>query len=155
MTTDRQKTPHSRLRPIPATLSVVLRNGEVLLVRRANPPDAGRWGFPGGKIERGETILAAATRELMEETAVTAKARHAFTALDAFDYNDDGKLRQHFTLIAVLCDWEAGIPIAGDDALEAGWFSISDLEKLNLVMSFGVTDVVRMAEKIMEPEKSL
>ncbi|WP_340138255.1 NUDIX domain-containing protein, partial [Stenotrophomonas maltophilia] len=43
------------LRPIPATIAVVLRDDQVLLGRRANPPDAGRWGFPGGKIERGET----------------------------------------------------------------------------------------------------
>ncbi|MFX6119029.1 NUDIX domain-containing protein, partial [Acinetobacter baumannii] len=57
-------------RPIPATIAVVLRDDRVLLVRRANPPDAGRWGFPGGKIERGETIAEAAIRELMEETAV-------------------------------------------------------------------------------------
>ncbi|MEN7538812.1 NUDIX domain-containing protein, partial [Aurantiacibacter flavus] len=55
-------------RPIAATIAVVLREGQVLLVRRANPPDAGRWGFPGGKIETGETIEQAAIRELYEET---------------------------------------------------------------------------------------
>ncbi len=39
-----------------------------MLVRRANPPDAGLWGFPGGKIEFGETVKDAAMRELREET---------------------------------------------------------------------------------------
>lgn len=120
------------------------------MVRRANPPDAGRWGFPGGKIERGETILTAAMRELLEETSVVAKARCAFTALDAFDYNDTGDLRQHFTLIAVLCDWISGEPVAGDDALEARWFPVVDLEQINLAMSFGVIDVAQLAEKIIK-----
>ncbi|MDX2375118.1 NUDIX domain-containing protein [Psychrobacter sp. PP-21] len=45
------------LRPIVATIGVLFKDGKVLLVRRANPPDAGRWGFPGGKIERGETVV--------------------------------------------------------------------------------------------------
>lgn len=43
-------TPASR--PIPATIAAVVRDGHVLLVRRANPPDQGRWAFPGGKIDR-------------------------------------------------------------------------------------------------------
>ncbi|WP_244627084.1 NUDIX domain-containing protein [Microvirga tunisiensis] len=48
--------------PIPAVIAVVIRNGWTLLVRRANPPDAGLWGFPGGKIEFGETVKDAADR---------------------------------------------------------------------------------------------
>ena len=47
-------------RPIPATIAAVIRDGQVLLVRRANPPDQGRWAFPGGKIEMGERIEDAA-----------------------------------------------------------------------------------------------
>lgn len=137
-------------RPVPATISVVLRDGEVLLVRRANPPDAGRWGFPGGKIERGETILAAAVRELLEETAVVAEAKYAFTAVDAFDYADDGELRQHFTLIAVLCDWKSGEPVAGDDALEARWFALKDLDQADLALSFRVIEVARLAETMTD-----
>lgn len=74
--------------PIPATIAVVFRGSDVLLVRRANPPDVGRWGFPGGKIERGETIMRAAERELFEETSVVGKARHVLTAVDAFDRSE-------------------------------------------------------------------
>ena len=39
-----------------------------LLVQRGNPPNAGRWSFPGGKLELGETTLDGARRELAEET---------------------------------------------------------------------------------------
>lgn len=132
-------------RPIPATIAVVLRDDQVLLVRRANPPDAGRWGFPGGKIERGETIAAAAVRELLEETAVRAEAQDVLTAVDAFDHDDSGALRRHFILIAVACRWISGEPVAGDDALEAGWFTVADLDTTELAMSFGVADVARQA----------
>jgi ADP-ribose pyrophosphatase YjhB (NUDIX family) len=50
------------VRAVPAVIGVVVRDRDVLLVRRANPPDAGRWGFPGGKIEPGEPIADAVVR---------------------------------------------------------------------------------------------
>ncbi len=70
------------LRPVPAVIGIVLRERDVLLVRRANPPDAGCWGFPGGKIEPGEPLADAVVREIAEETTVDVEALDAFTALD-------------------------------------------------------------------------
>jgi 8-oxo-dGTP diphosphatase len=90
-------------RPIVATIAVVLREGRVLQVCHANPPDAGRWGFPGGKIEFGETVEQAAVRELYEETAIRGEAMQNFTTFDAFDHGVDASLRRHFVLVAVLC----------------------------------------------------
>nr|WP_205520603.1 NUDIX domain-containing protein [Propylenella binzhouense] len=58
----------SATHPVAATIAAVFHEERILLVRRANPPDAGRWGFPGGKIEAGEPIETAAVRELFEET---------------------------------------------------------------------------------------
>ena len=72
-------------RPIPAALAVVIRERSVLLVRRANPPDAGLWGFPGGKIGSGELLAVAAVREVFEETGVRADAGPIFTAVDALE----------------------------------------------------------------------
>jgi mutator protein MutT len=131
--------------PIPATISAVIRNGQVLLVRRANPPDAGLWGFPGGKIDHGETIEAAAVRELFEETGVRAEAGPVFTAVDAMDRGSAEEIHVHYILIAVLCRWESGEPQAGDDALDAAWHDLDGLDHAGLAMSFGVADVARRA----------
>lgn len=131
-------------RPVPATIGVVFREGRVLLVRRANEPDAGKWGFPGGKIEWGENIQAAAEREILEETGLTVVAQNVFTAVDCFDRRG-GELKQHFVLIAVLCNWLSGEPRAADDALEARWFSREECDSAELVMSLDVREVIRAA----------
>lgn len=139
-------------RPIAAAIAAVFLDGKILLVRRANPPDAGRWGFPGGKIEAGETIENAAVRELREETGVDAEALRVFTAVDAFDHDEQGRLRQHFILLAVLCKWRSGRPIAGDDALEAKWFGLDELDEAGLALSLDVAAVAREAEALFARE---
>ena len=63
------------MRPVPDLVGVVgaalVRDGRVLASRRTEPPHlAGRWEFPGGKVEPGETDAAALVRELSEELEV-------------------------------------------------------------------------------------
>ena len=132
-------------RPIPATIAAVVREGHVLLVRRANPPDENCWAFPGGKIDAGERIEAATARELLEETGVVAEPLHVFDAVDVFDRDEVGALRRHFILIAVLCRWQAGEPVAGDDAADARWVSLEELDEHSLATSFGVAELARKA----------
>ena len=134
--------------PIPAVIAVVVHEGQALLVRRANPPDAGLWGFPGGKIEFGETVKDAAIRELREETGVHAAAQDVLTALDVLVRDAGGDIRQHYILIAVQCRWIAGEPIAGDDALEARWFPVADLKPNTPAMSADVGVIARRAHEL-------
>lgn len=134
--------------PVAAVIAVVAHDGRILLARRANPPDAGLWGFPGGKIEHGESIADAAIRELREETGVHAEAVRAFNAVDVFDRDATGNLRRHFILVAVLCRWISGAPVAADDALDARWFRLDELDDPNLPLSADVADVARQAAAI-------
>ena len=136
------------VRPIVATIATVFRDDHVLLVRRANPPDAGKWGFPGGKVDLGECLQDAAVRELYEETGIRATAQRVFTAVDAFDHDEEGAVRHHYVLVAVLCAWTSGEPIAGDDALEARWFPLNALEEEDLALSLDVAKVARQGAEI-------
>lgn len=107
--------------PLAAVLALVARDGKVLLVRRNKSPD--KWGFPGGLIELGETVAEAALRELAEETGVIAEAGAVADVLSIIVRDDDGRVKNHYVLSAVMCLWIAGEPVAASDALEAGWFT--------------------------------
>ena len=131
--------------PTPAVLAVIVKDEAVLLVRRLNPPDAGLWGFPGGKVEWGETLGQAAERELLEETSVIARAEGVLSALDAFDHRADGSIGYHFVLIAMLCEYLHGQPVAADDALDATWVPLSRLSGGGIPLSADVEAVARLA----------
>lgn len=134
-------------RPVVAALAVVLRASAVVLVRRRNPPDAGLWGFPGGKVELGETVSEAAVRELREETGVLAEALEGLAPLDIIGPAVGGRPSHHFVLIPVVCRWLAGEPEADEDALEAAWFEIAELRADRLPMSRNVAAVARLAAR--------
>lgn len=136
--------------PVAGVLAVVPRNGQVLLVRRAKPPDRGMWGFPGGRIEPGETAAEAAMRELREETGVGASAGNVLTAIDVVDRSEDGELRHHFVLVAVRCRWVSGEGRAADDALEARWFTLEEIRAMRDAASEQVESVARLALDIRD-----
>ena len=92
-------------RPIVAVLAVVLRGNRALIVQRAQQPNAGRWGFPGGVLELGETVFEGAMRELREETGVAAEPAGWLNIHDAISRDDDGRVQFHYTLIAVRGVW--------------------------------------------------
>ncbi len=63
------------LDPKVATGVIVPMDGGILLLRRAIPPSYGKWVFPGGYVDRGETPEAAAVREAKEEAGLDVKIR--------------------------------------------------------------------------------
>ncbi len=132
-------------RPQVAVLAVTRRGDRLLLVQRANPPDAGKWGFPGGRVERGETVAVAAVRELAEETGVVAEPTGVLTALDSIHRDPEGRIQFHFVLIVVGLDWRAGEGAPADDARAVGWWTLAELEASDLPFSRDVLTVARQA----------
>jgi 8-oxo-dGTP diphosphatase len=82
---------------------------------------------------------------LAEETRVSATAGNIITAVDAIDYDDERKVQHHFVIVAVLCRWVAGDPQANDDATDARWFSLAELDDLDLAAAFDLKAIARSA----------
>ncbi|MEO1643512.1 MAG: NUDIX hydrolase [Pseudomonadota bacterium] len=120
-------------RPIPAVGCICLKGDEVLLVQRGHPPQAGEWSIPGGCIELGEAAKEAALRELREETGVEADVITLVDVVDAvFERPTDKKPDFHYVLIDYVARWVSGEPVAGDDAVDARFVKLSDLDNLGL-----------------------
>jgi acetyl-CoA carboxylase carboxyl transferase subunit beta len=101
---------------VDAVGAIVFReDGAVLLVRRKNPPLAGSWTLPGGRVEKKESPEDAIVREVREETAlevVVVKLVETFVLeREGFSYR----------IMDFLCRVISGDVRAADDASEAHW----------------------------------
>lgn len=112
--------------PVPCAGVVCLRGDEVLLIRRGRPPKAGEWSLPGGRIEPGERAVEAALRELREETGVEAEITGLLDVVDGIF----PEAARHYVLIDYAARWLSGEPVAGDDAVEARFVALDEVEAL-------------------------
>ncbi len=118
-------------RIIPA-VSVALRRGDkLLLVKRGREPSKGLHAFPGGRVEPGETLEAAAARELFEETGLKAGSLALHGELELEGSSGDSTYR----LTVFWADHVSGEPVAGDDAEVAGWFTLEEMEGIAMTAS--------------------
>lgn len=126
-----------------------------LLVKRANPPDQGKWSLPGGKIHIGEQTLSAAQRELLEETQLSTCRwhTHPFMTTDAITRSvSTGEVEYHYLIAQCFAQANDGLPQAtpSDDALDAQWFSwpqMKTMQEDDSISKF-VVDVVGRAEEL-------
>ena len=118
--------------PKVAVGAVVFKNGEVLLVRRGQPPSQDFWAIPGGCVEIGETLQQAAEREIFEETGIKIRAKEPVYTFDVIDRDGHGKIRFHYVIVDLAADYLSGDPKAGDDAAEARWVSAQQIDDLQV-----------------------
>jgi 8-oxo-dGTP diphosphatase len=112
--------------PVPAVGVVCFRGDNVLLIRRGSPPRRGEWSLPGGRIEPGERAVDAALRELREETGVEARITGLIDVVDGV-FPEAGR---HYVLIDYAAEWVSGDPVAGDDAVEARFVPLAQVDAL-------------------------
>ena len=107
--------------PAPTVDVVIALPGDrVVLVARRFPPLG--WALPGGFVDEGETVEAAAVREAREETGLEV------TLTDLLGvYSDPRRDARRHTLSTVFLGRAAGVPAGGDDAAEARGFAWSAL----------------------------
>ena len=127
----------------------VWRDGRVLIVQRGKPPLVGIWSLPGGAVEPGETAMAAAARELAEETGVTAGLTKLVDLVDIIRHGADGSLAFHYAAAWYTGHWIAGEPIAASDAINARFADISELDALT--MTDGTPTIIRRAWALLRP----
>ena len=139
-----------------AAVAVVARAGttppKYALVRRSKPPGMGLWSLPGGGIDVGEATMDAARRELREETGLENAAWHPypFTTADAISTDVDDRVEFHYLIAETFCALSAEVPLeAGDDAGEARWWTLPEVERMDDV-SGDCARVLRRAEALFE-----
>lgn len=107
--------------PVPTVdIIIELEEGGIVLIKRKNPPIG--WAIPGGFVDYGESLEAAAIREAKEETSldvILLGQMHTYS-------EPDRDPRQH-TISTVFVARGKGIPVAADDAAEIGIFTKDNL----------------------------
>ena len=106
--------------PTPTVDVIIVQESKIILIERANEPYG--WALPGGFVDYGETLEAAAIREILEETNMRATN---ITPLGA--YSDPARDPRQHTITFVFVAFCSGDPRAGDDAKDARWFPLDSL----------------------------
>ena len=119
-------------RPLIGVGVVVVKDGHVLLVRRAKAPRAGQWSLPGGRQRLGERVRDTARREVREETGLEIEVTALLDVVDSLTRDEAGELAYHYTLIDFLAEWRAGEAVAASDAAEVVWAAPADLVRYEL-----------------------
>ena len=109
------------------TDGIVIKNQQILLISRKNPPFKGKWALPGGFVEYGEKTEDAVIREVYEETGLKTKINKLVGVYS--DPNRDP--RGHTISIVYMLDLIGGIPNEGDDASNVKFFNIKQLPQLS------------------------
>ena len=106
--------------PLP-TVDIIIETGEgIVLIRRRNPPYG--WALPGGFVDYGESLEAAAVREAREETSLDVVLTGQLGA-----YSDPSRDPRHHTISVVFMATARGTPRGGDDASRAEVFTEDSL----------------------------
>mmetsp|Transcript_13157 Transcript_13157/g.27999 ORF Transcript_13157/g.27999 Transcript_13157/m.27999 type:complete len:183 (+) Transcript_13157:376-924(+) len=127
-----------------------------LLVKRGKAPGLGMWSLPGGSLELGESTLEGAVREVWEETGLPSKALFLhplpITSTDAIYPSESGGYSFHYVISQVhawVHEPHASCVVAGDDAVDACWFSVEEIEAMRQdELAGNVGEVVALARRL-------
>jgi mutator protein MutT len=119
-------------RPFLAVSVAIWRGGEALLVRRARPPMASIWSFPGGLVETGERLEEAAVREVREETGLDVEIVAPIDRAEVIRRDETGKVERHYVIMVFAGRYISGEARAGDDADAVAWVDLSQLDGYEL-----------------------
>ena len=120
-------------------VGAIIRDGAcIVLIRRDREPSKGRWTFPGGAVELGETVHDAVRREALEETGLQVRIK---SLLNVYSYPGEAVV-----VAAYIAEVLAGVPTPCDETLEVGLFLYEEIPWSDLAFS-STRDALRDFEK--------
>jgi ADP-ribose pyrophosphatase YjhB (NUDIX family) len=132
--------PHPQL----AVSAAIFRGGRLLLVRRARAPAKGAYSLPGGRVEFGESLSSALTREVEEETGLTIALAGLAGWREVLPAVGGGG---HFVIMAFAARWVAGEPVLNDELDDFKWVAPDALGGLKTTA--GLHEIVQAAARLV------
>lgn len=123
--------------PIVGVGVVIVNDGKLLLIKRGAEPSLGRWSFPGGVVELGESVRDAAVRETKEECGLDVELVTGLP-MDVYDImvpDENGVLKYHYVLLQFLARPKQGTLKPTTDVTDAKWVPLNEVETYDLAKS--------------------
>jgi ADP-ribose pyrophosphatase YjhB (NUDIX family) len=132
-------------RPQLAVSAAIFRDGKVLLVRRARSPAKGFYTLPGGRVEFGESLHAALTREIDEETGLRIKIVALAGWREVLPSAAGGG---HYLIMSFAARWQANEPRLNEELDDFKWLPPSELGELKLTGQ--LMEVLEAAQRLIQ-----
>jgi len=130
-------------RPFLAVSAAIIRDGKVLVVRRARKPALNLYTLPGGAVELGETLHEAVVREVREETALDIEPVALAGTRDVIVRDAQKRVERHFVILCFAARWLAGEPKLNEELDDARWLRPAELSALKT--TDGLAEIVASA----------
>ena len=125
----------------------VVRDGRLLLVRRASRHGRGNWQLPGGFIEPDETIEQAVVREVLEESGISAEVEAVLGLRSRYDPDSGNGI-----YIVLVLRPVSGEPIADNHEVDqAGYFTLEEIRRLSPLPPVNW----EIAQRVLSPDRRL
>ena len=135
------------VRPILAVSAAIIRDGKVLIVRRARPPASGLYTLPGGGVEVGGNLVQAVVREVQEETGLAVEPVALAGYREAIVRDGVDRVERHFVILPFAARWIAGEPVLNEELSDAMWLHPSELA--GLTTTPGLAEIIEAAFTIV------
>ncbi|MDH3365995.1 MAG: NUDIX hydrolase [Thermoplasmata archaeon] len=111
---------------------VTIKDGKILLVKRAFEPSAGKWSIPGGLVEVGEKLSKAGERETEEETGIKVEILELINVFDMIDVDIDSRIKYHYVLVDFLARPTGGEERLSEEITELKWATYDTAKEMDL-----------------------
>jgi 8-oxo-dGTP diphosphatase len=130
-----------------AVSAAIFRDGKVLLTRRARSPAKGFYSLPGGRVEFGESLHQALSREVAEETGLDI----AIVGLAGWrEVLPAAPGAGHYLIMSFAARWAAKEPVLNDELDDYRWIAPDALASLDgLRLTGGLDEVIQSAARLI------